>query len=81
MQYRTDRSLSGIALIISAKDAQSGAFKIVLCSDPVSYTHLDVYKRPIVGWPFGVFLMKQFSEGIPTEMLEDVYKRQVHSPE
>ena len=33
MQYRTDRSLSGIALIISAKDAQSGAFKIVLCSD------------------------------------------------
>lgn len=25
---------------------------------------------PTVGWPFGVFLMKQFSEGIPTEMLE-----------
>ncbi len=25
---------------------------------------------PIVGWPFGVFLMKQFSEGIPNEMLE-----------
>ena len=25
---------------------------------------------PLVGWPFGVFLMKQFSEGIPTEMLE-----------
>ena len=25
---------------------------------------------PIVGWPFGVFLMKQFSETIPTEMLE-----------
>ncbi len=25
---------------------------------------------PIIGWPFGVFLMKQFSEGIPTEMLE-----------
>ena len=24
---------------------------------------------PIVGWPFGVFLMKQFSEGIPGEML------------
>ena len=23
---------------------------------------------PIVGWPFGVFLMKQFSEGIPTEI-------------
>ena len=25
---------------------------------------------PIVGWPFGVFLLKQFSEGIPTEMVE-----------
>ncbi len=25
---------------------------------------------PIVGWPFGVFLIKQFSEGIPNEMLE-----------
>ena len=25
---------------------------------------------PIVGWPFGVFLLKQFSEGIPNEMIE-----------
>ncbi len=25
---------------------------------------------PTVGWPFGVFLMKQFSEGIPDEILE-----------
>lgn len=25
---------------------------------------------PVVGWPFGVFLMKQFSETIPTEILE-----------
>lgn len=25
---------------------------------------------PTVGWPFGVFLMKQFSENIPSEMLE-----------
>lgn len=25
---------------------------------------------PIVGWPFGVFLIKQFSEGIPGEMME-----------
>lgn len=25
---------------------------------------------PSVGWPFGIFLMKQFSEGIPGEMLE-----------
>ena len=25
---------------------------------------------PIVGWPFGVFLMKQFSESVPGEILE-----------
>lgn len=25
---------------------------------------------PIVGWPFGVFLIKQFAEGIPGEMME-----------
>ena len=25
---------------------------------------------PVVGWPFGVFLMKQFAEGIPGEILE-----------
>lgn len=25
---------------------------------------------PTVGWPFGVFLLKQFSESIPTEMIE-----------
>lgn len=37
---------------------------------------LDLYNTlwavifPIVGWPFGVFLMKQFSETIPGEMLE-----------
>ena len=37
---------------------------------------LDLYDTiwavifPIVGWPFGVFLLKQFAEGIPTEMVE-----------
>lgn len=25
---------------------------------------------PIVGWPFGVFLLKQFADGIPNEMIE-----------
>ncbi|MEG0214697.1 MAG: carbohydrate ABC transporter permease [Hungatella sp.] len=25
---------------------------------------------PLCGWPFGVFLMKQFSENVPTELLE-----------
>lgn len=37
---------------------------------------LDLYDTlwavilPTVGWPFGVFLMKQFSESVPGEMLE-----------
>ena len=37
---------------------------------------LDLYDTiwsvifPIVGWPFGVFLLRQFAEGIPTEMVE-----------
>lgn len=25
---------------------------------------------PVVGWPFGVFLIKQFAEGVPGEMIE-----------
>ena len=37
---------------------------------------LDLYNTiwavifPIVGWPFGVFLIKQFAEGVPGEILE-----------
>ncbi len=34
------------------------------------YNTMGAVIYPIVGWPFGVFLMKQFSEGIPTEMVE-----------
>ncbi len=34
------------------------------------YDKMGAVIFPIVGWPFGVFLMKQFSEGIPGEMLE-----------
>lgn len=34
------------------------------------YDTLWAVIMPTVGWPFGVFLMKQFSEGIPDEMLE-----------
>ena len=39
-------------------------------------SNLDLYNTiwavvfPIVGWTFGVFLMKQFSEGVPSEMIE-----------
>lgn len=34
---------------------------------------IDTYKAlilPAVGWPFGIFLMKQFSETIPTDLIE-----------
>lgn len=34
---------------------------------------VDTYQAlilPAVGWPFGVFLMKQFSHGVPNELLE-----------
>ena len=34
------------------------------------YDKMGAVIFPIVGWPFGVFLMKQFSESIPGEMLE-----------
>jgi len=34
------------------------------------YDNLWAVIFPTVGWPFGVFLMKQFSEGIPGEILE-----------
>ena len=34
------------------------------------YDNIWAVILPTVGWPFGVFLMKQFSESIPNEMLE-----------
>ncbi len=34
------------------------------------YNNLWAVIFPTVGWPFGVFLMRQFSESIPGEMLE-----------
>ena len=34
------------------------------------YDNIWAVILPTVGWPFGVFLMKQFAEGIPTEMVE-----------
>lgn len=34
------------------------------------YDNLWAVILPIVGWPFGVFLLKQFSEGVPGEMIE-----------
>ena len=34
------------------------------------YDNIWAVILPTVGWPFGVFLMKQFSEGIPNELLD-----------
>ena len=41
-----------------------------LMSNMNMYDNIWAVIFPIVGWPFGVFLLKQFSEGIPTEMVE-----------
>ena len=41
-----------------------------LMSNVGLYDNIWAVIFPIVGWPFGVFLLKQFSEGIPTEMVE-----------
>ena len=41
-----------------------------LMSDMKMYDNLWAVILPIVGWPFGVFLLKQFCEGIPGEMIE-----------
>lgn len=34
------------------------------------YNTMSAVVYPIVGWPFGVFLMKQFAESIPDEILQ-----------
>ena len=34
------------------------------------YNTMSAVIYPIVGWPIGVFLIKQFAEGVPTEMIE-----------
>ena len=41
-----------------------------LMSSMGMYDNIWAVIFPIVGWPFGVFLLKQFAEGIPTEMVE-----------
>ena len=41
-----------------------------LMSEVDLYDNLWGVILPIVGWPFGVFLLKQFCEGVPGEMIE-----------
>ena len=56
--------------------SMAGPKQVILVPLLREMSNLNLYNTiwavifPIVGWPFGVFLMKQFSEGVPTEMLE-----------
>ena len=59
-------------------NAIQGVFSIAVILIPLlrEMSALNLYNTiwavifPIVGWPFGVFLMKQFYEGVPTELCE-----------
>lgn len=61
------------ALIVCAMALPKQVILIPLLKEMSSlglYNTLWAVIFPTVGWPFGVFLMKQFSEGVPGEMLE-----------
>ena len=61
-------------IIICAMALPKQVIVIPLAQEMTNFFHLDdtlwAVILPTVGWPFGVFLMKQFSETIPTEILE-----------
>lgn len=61
------------ALFIAAMALPKQVILIPLLRFITQIGWMDTYKAliiPAVGWPFGVFLMKQFSHAIPTELLE-----------
>lgn len=62
------------ALIVCAMALPKQVIVIPLAQEMTNFFHLNdtlwAVILPTVGWPFGVFLMKQFSETIPTEILE-----------
>lgn len=61
------------ALFIAAMALPKQVILIPLLRFITEIGWMDSYKAliiPAVGWPFGVFLMKQFSHAIPTELLE-----------
>lgn len=60
-------SLAGYALAKKRFYGQRLLFSIFIAAMALPK---QVVLVPLVGWPFGVFLMKQFSENIPTELLE-----------
>ncbi|MGL4740368.1 MAG: carbohydrate ABC transporter permease [Sarcina sp.] len=60
-------------LLIIAMALPKQVIMVPLFNILTSLDWIDSYKSlilPAVGWPFGIFLMKQFSETIPTELLE-----------
>ena len=61
-------------IIICAMALPKQVIVIPLAQEMTNFFHLNdtlwAVILPTVGWPFGVFLMKQFSETIPTEILE-----------
>ena len=61
------------SLVVCALDLPKQVILIPLLREMSSlglYDTIWAVIFPIVGWPFGVFLLKQFAEGIPTEMTE-----------
>lgn len=60
-------------LLIMAMALPKQVIMVPLFNILTSLDWIDSYKSlilPAVGWPFGIFLMKQFSETIPSELLE-----------
>lgn len=62
------------SIMICAMALPKQVIVIPLAQEMTNFFHLNdtlwAVILPTVGWPFGVFLMKQFSETIPTEILE-----------
>ena len=69
-------ALAGYALGKKRFYGRTILFTIIICAMalPMKLLHMSdtlwAVILPTVGWPFGVFLMKQFSETIPNEILE-----------
>lgn len=60
-------------LLIAAMALPKQVILVPLFTMLADFGWVDTYRGliiPAIGWPFGVFLMKQFSQTIPTELLE-----------
>ncbi len=59
-------AMAGYALAKKRFNGRALLFSLIVCAMALPKQVI----LPTVGWPVGVFLMKQFSEGIPGEILE-----------